>query len=223
MIEIERIDSAKLVYLPNAIPSPPDVEHPGLRAELGIAPNAPVAGTVCVLRPQKDVATMVRAMALVHERVAGLRVVIAGDGPDRRELDQLVASLGLTDVVIFLGRRTDVPDVLATLDVAVSSSVFEGAPLAMLEFMEAGLPIVATAVGGVPDLVAEGLGGYLVAPHDPAALGDRVVATLADGARAREMGEYNRRRRREEFDLDTIVRRLEDLYIELYQRSRPAG
>ena len=114
-----------------------------------------------------------------------------------------------------VGRRTDVPDVLAAFDVAVCSSVFEGSPLAVMEFMEAGLPIVATKVGGVPDLVDEGEGGFLVSPGDAATLAERVCKLLADPEAARRMGEHGQRRRREEFAIDVAARRTEELYERL--------
>jgi glycosyltransferase involved in cell wall biosynthesis len=221
MIEVEHIPPEKIVYIPNGIPEPPAAASQGsVRDELGIGPDQPVVGTVCVLRPQKDVATMLRAMALVAERVADLKVVIAGDGGERPALERLIAELGLGDVVVFLGRRTDVPDVLAAFDVAVCSSVFEGSPLAVMEFMEAGLPIVATKVGGVPDLVDEGEGGYLVAPGDAATLAERVCKLLADPEAARRMGQHGQRRRREEFAIDVAARRTEELYERLYAQAR---
>ena len=114
--------------------------------------------------------------------------------------------------MLFLGVRTDIPDVLAALDIAVSSSDFEGSPLSVMEYMEAARPVVATRVGGVPDLIDDGVHGLLVEPQDPAAFAAAVAQLLRDPERAREMGRRGQERRRAEFDIDVMVRRLEELY-----------
>ena len=116
-------------------------------------------------------------------------------GPDRRArgtgasaLEELTDELGLEDTVMFLGVRTDVPDVLAALDVAVSSSDFEGSPLSVMEYMEAARPVVATRVGGVPDLIDDGEQGLVVEPQDPAGFAAAVAQLLRDPERARRDG-----------------------------------
>jgi glycosyltransferase involved in cell wall biosynthesis len=117
--------------------------------------------------------------------------------------------------VRFLGARGDVPDVLRALDVAVCSSDFEGSPLAVMEYMDAALPIVATSVGGVPDLIEHDVHGLLVPAGDPHALARAIAEMLSDPDRAAAMGARAQERRRREFDIDTLVHRLEDLYLEL--------
>ncbi len=119
-----------------------------------------------------------------------------------------------------LGARTDVPDLLAAADVLASSSDFEGSPLALMEYMEARKPIVATAVGGVPDLIDHDVHGLLVEPRDPVALADAVVSVIRDRERAARLGQAAQERRRREFDLDVLVRRLEGLYVELLGSRR---
>jgi glycosyltransferase involved in cell wall biosynthesis len=215
MIEIEGIDPSDVMFLPNGIPAPPPATGGDVRAELGIAPGAPVIGTVSVLRPQKALDVLLRATQDLLPEFPGLKVLIAGEGDRRFVLEDLAKELGIDDSVIFLGVRTDVPDVLAALDVAVSSSDFEGSPLSVMEFMEAALPIVATRVGGVPDLIEDGAHGLLVEPQDPAAFAAAVARMLRDRDAARAMGERARERRRTEFDIDVMVRRLEQLYTEL--------
>ena len=141
--------------------------------------------------------------------------MIAGEGPERARLEALAAELGVAGQVTLLGRRSDVPDLLAAFDVAVSSSWFEGSPLAMMEYMDAGLPIVATRVGGVPDLIEDRVHGLLVEPGDPDGLAAAIVELLRDRDRAAELGARARERRRAEFDLDGTVRALGDLYERL--------
>jgi glycosyltransferase involved in cell wall biosynthesis len=103
--------------------------------------------------------------------------------------------------------------------VAVSTSDFEGSPLSVMEYMEAAKPVVATRVGGVPDLIDDGVQGLLVEPQDPAAFAAAVAQLLRDPARARELGERGRERRRVEFDIDGMVRRLEELYVRLREEA----
>jgi len=175
-----------------------------------------------VLRPQKGLDVLVQAAAEAARELPALRVAIAGEGPERGRLEALAAELGVEDRVALLGQRSDVPDLLEAFDVAVSSSWFEGSPLAMMEYMDAGLPVVATRVGGVPDLIEDGVHGVLVEPGDPSALAAGIVELVRDRGRAEEMGARARERRRTEFDLDGTVRRLERLYEDLAAaRGRP--
>jgi glycosyltransferase involved in cell wall biosynthesis len=127
----------------------------------------------------------------------------------------LARELGVDGSVRLLGRRTDVPDVLRALDIAVLCSDFEGSPAAVIEYMGAALPVVATSVGGVPDLIEAGKHGLLVPPGEPVALADAIAELLADPESARAMGARGRERRIAEFDIDILVHRLEDLYGEL--------
>jgi glycosyltransferase involved in cell wall biosynthesis len=219
MIEVERIDPQKIVLMVPAIPTPPSPRPRDVRAELGIAAEDPVVGTVCALRPQKALEVLLRAAATLRTEFPGLRVLIVGDGPERERLESAAASLGLGETVQFLGQRTDVLELLTAFDVAASSSDFEGSPLAMMEWMEAGLPVVATRVGGVPDLFDEGREGLLVAPGDPRALAAAIGELLRDPARARELGRKAQERRRREFDLEAVVAKTEALYERLYAAS----
>jgi len=179
---------------------------------------------VGTLRAQKSYDVLIRAVATLRSKNPDVRLVIAGGGPERERLERLIDELGLADVVILLGRRLDVPNLLAGLDVAVCASAFEGSPLAVMEYMEAGLPIVATRVGGVPDLIDDGVHGLLVEPGDPDGLALAVEELLRDRERARALGVRARERRRREFDLDVMVANIEALYAELLSaRSRQAS
>ena len=214
MIEIEGIDPRDVLVMPNGIvPTPPTGRD--IRNELGIAPDAPVIGTVGRLYKQKAPQVLMHAVARLVPEFPRLRVLVVGDGPEHARLAALVDTLQITGAVRFLGLRDDVPDVLAALDLAVSSSQWEGSPLSILEYMGAGLPTVATAVGGVPDLIVDGLHGRLVPPGEPVALADAVAELLRAPDLAQEMGRRARERQRSEFDLASLVRRLERLYEDL--------
>ncbi len=221
MIEIEGVDPKKILHLPNGIAAPPPPTGADLRSELGIPAGAPVIGTISVLRPQKALDVFIRASARLLGEDPDLRVLVAGDGPLRGELTELVHSLGVQDRLLMLGYRSDAPDVLAALDVAVSSSAFEGSPLAVMEYMESARPIVATRVGGVPDLIEDGVHGLLVDPGDEPALTAAIRRMLTDREAARRMGEAARERRRHEFTVEVMVRRFEALYERLVAGAGP--
>jgi glycosyltransferase involved in cell wall biosynthesis len=221
MIEIERVNPEKVLHVPNGIAPPPPPSGADVRAELGIPAGAPVIGTVSVLRPQKALDVFIRASAELLRDDPDLRVLLAGDGPLKGELTELVHGLGVQDRLLMLGYRSDSPDVMAALDVAVSSSAFEGSPLAVMEYMESARPIVATRVGGVPDLIEDGVHGLLVEPGDVTGLAAAIRRMLADREAARRMGEAARERRRREFTVELMVRRLEALYGHLAEGAGP--
>jgi glycosyltransferase involved in cell wall biosynthesis len=213
MRDVEGIPEDRTRYLPNGIPPLATRGH-DVRAELGISRDVPVIGTVSVLRQQKGLDLLIEGAALLVPEFPKLRVLIAGGGfPIHvQRLEAHARALGLGHVVTLLGLRTDVGDVLSAMDVAVSSSRFEGSPLALMEYMAAGKPIVATRVGGVPEIIEDGKSGLLVEPGSVDALARGISTLLRDGERAARMGAEARRRQQAEFDIDTTVRRVEDLY-----------
>ena len=222
MIEVERIPADAVTFVPNGIDALPQGDGARVRRELGVDADAPLLGAVAVLRPQKGLDVLIRAVAAAARELPAVRVAIAGEGPERGRLEELATELGVADRVLLLGHRSDVPDLLAAFDVAVSSSWFEGSPLAALEYMDAGLPVVATRVGGMPDLIEDRVHGRLVEPGDPGALAAAIVEVVRDRDRAAEMGARARERRRAEFDLNGTVRALEEMYERLAaERGRP--
>jgi glycosyltransferase involved in cell wall biosynthesis len=220
MVEIERISPERIRFVPNGIASRALTHGRDLRPELGIALGAPVIGAVGRLRAQKAYDVLIQAGALLRKDHPGLRLVIAGNGSEKQRLETLASELGVHDMVMMLGRRLDIPDLLPMFDIAVSSSDFEGSPLAVMEYMEAARPIVATNVGGVPDLIEDGVHGLLVPPRDPARLAAAIDALLRDPVQAQALGGRARERRRQEFDLDTMVGKIEALYEELLATRR---
>jgi glycosyltransferase involved in cell wall biosynthesis len=218
MIQMERVPPERLVLLPNGVQALPRGDGRALRADLGIASEDPVVGTVCIIRSEKALDVLVRAAALLARCIPSLRVLIAGTGPDRERVEAVTDQLGLSDRVHFTGARNDVRDVLAAIDVAVICSDYEGSPRSILEFMDAGKPIVATKVGGIPEAIEDGVHGLLVPPRDEAALAAAIGGVLADRNGGSEMGARARDRCRREFSLDSTVESLEELYEELYLR-----
>ena len=162
--------------------------------------------------PQKDFITLVRALALV--RSGQFRALLVGDGPDRDKLKAEIRRLGLEASVSLLGERDDVPDLLARSDVFVLATTYESLPLSIIEAMAAGLPVVASAVGGVPELVVDGETGILVPPRDPEALAAALAALVTDRERCRTMGAAARARAETTFDLAAF----QHAHVEAYER-----
>ncbi len=221
MVEVEKIPPAKTRFIPNGIPSFP-APTPGrdVRAELGLGAEQPLIGAVATLRPQKALDVLIRALALIREEIPeAALVIIGGDdtqgGPEQQRLSDLAERLGVDGAVRLLGERFDVPDFVASFDVAALSSDFEGSPLSVMEYMEAAKPVVATAVGGVPDLIEDGVSGLLVSPQDPPALASALSALLRDRTRAAEMGAAGRLKRRREFSIEATADQVGALYEEL--------
>lgn len=220
MIELQKISPDRAVFVPNGIPSLPPASGRDVRAELGIGATDPVVTTVGFLRQPKAMDILIEAAARIAPSFPALKILIVGEGADRPVYEALIERLGVQDTVKLLGLRSDVPDLLATSDVAVLSTNSEGSPLSVMEYMDAGLPVVATRVGGIPDLIEHGVHGLLVEPQDPAGLGDAIARVLGDPEEARRMGEQGRERRKREFDIDVMVENLQDLYMELFATTR---
>jgi glycosyltransferase involved in cell wall biosynthesis len=218
MIEIERIKPSRTLFIPNGVAPLAPASGRDVRAELGIEPGVPLIGIVGLLRAQKAHHVLLHAAAKLTGDWPEMQVLIVGDGPERDTIESLIGELGLQKNVRILGLRADVPDVLSALDIAVCCSDFEGSPLSVLEYMDAALPVVATSVGGIPDLIDSGVHGLLVPAGDSAALARALAELLGDPARARQMGVRGQERRRGEFALDVMVRRFEELYCQLLER-----
>jgi glycosyltransferase involved in cell wall biosynthesis len=170
------VSEKRIVVIPNAVePRPPVNADARLRIEVAGNAQAPLALTVARLDAQKGIAHLVEAAAMVPDVV----FAIAGDGPDRAALEARASALGLDSRVRFLGHRRDVPALLAVADLFVLPSLYEGLPLSVLEAMVAGVPVVATAIGGTDELVSNAT-GTLVPPADPRALAEGIRALLAD-------------------------------------------
>ncbi|MBD3347910.1 MAG: glycosyltransferase [Candidatus Eisenbacteria bacterium] len=181
-----------------------------LRRELGLE-NVRVVGAVGKLSRVKNHALFLRAAARVVGSRKDVAFLIVGDGPLRKDLEELAGWLGLTRRALFLGDRRDVPELLKLMDVFVMPSMSEGLPNAVMEAMAAGLPVVATDVGGVSELVVDGRTGRLVAPDDENELAEAVTSLLEAPGRAAEMGAAGHERVKAGYDVGASVVRFEDV------------
>lgn len=219
MIELERIPAEKVVFIPNGIPERPVGDGTRVRQDLGLEVSDPVVGTVCGLRPEKELETTLRALGRLAPRRPRLRFVVVGDGPERGRLERLARELGVP--ALFLGHRPneEMPDLLAAMDVLVCSSRFEGMPLAVLEWMAAGKAIVASRVGGIPAILEHDREALLVPPRDYAAFADEIARLLDDPLERQRLGEAAQRRQRDGFRFEQTVSRIESLYERLYSEA----
>jgi glycosyltransferase involved in cell wall biosynthesis len=184
------------------------------RRMLGVEPGEVLAGTVANLRPPKEYPVLLRAARDVAARNLPVRFIAVGRGEEEAELLRLHRELGLGDRFRFLGYRDDAVHVLAGCDLFVLPSRYEGIPVAVLEALTMGLPVVATPVGTVPDVVTDGVEGRLVAPGDPAGLASAIEEVAGDPARRRAMAEAAFRKGTE-LDIRRTTRRVEEIYREV--------
>jgi len=185
------------------------------RRELGMSEETFLVGTVARLDPVKNLDMLVEAFAGVRTALANGLLIIIGDGPERRRLENLARAAGVADAVRFLGHRGDVRRLLPAFDVYVNSSISEGVSLTILEAMATNLPVVATAVGGTPEVVADGVTGLLVPARQPAALASALTALGKAPERRAELGSAARLSIEARFQLDGMIERYADVYARL--------
>lgn len=212
------IPQRKTVVIPNGI-DVRDFEHlpakQQVRAALGLPFDQMLIGTVSRLKLVKRLDVLLQAMKSLRD----IYVVIIGDGPERTQLEAMSERAGIASRVHFAGQQDDVRIWLAALDMFVLSSDWEGMPNAVLEAMAAGLPVVATAVGGTPEVVMDGVTGLLVPPRDPGVLAEAIDRLLRDPELRRQMGRAGWERVAAQFDISNPVRRTETLYKQILQEK----
>ncbi len=212
-----RFSAARVTVIDNGVETPvPAATDPLAGVRL---PGHTIVFVAARLDPVKDLPTLVRAIAHLDPRRRRVQLVIAGDGPERAPLEALVAEKQLGDYVKLLGMRFDIGALLCAVDVFALSSLTEGMSLAALEAMAAGLPIVATRVGGNPEIVAHEKTGLLVPAQDPVALGDALARACDDAALRKNWGQAGRALVDRRFSLRRTVERYQELYARLAGRS----
>jgi len=194
-------------------------DHGGAAPPVTTRPRSTVVGTACRLVPAKGVRSLVQALATLRREAPDVRLEIAGSGPDQAAIEHEIQSLGLADRVRMLGWRSDVASLMSKWDVYVQPSLDEGFGIAVLEAMAVGLPVIATAAGGLPELVEQGRTGWLVAPGDSDALAERLRALVLDSERRRAMGAAGKARARDSFSSDQMVSEIARLYDNLVEKT----
>ncbi len=195
-----------------------DAARARLRAELGLSMHQPVVGSIGRLEPVKGHAYLLEAARSVCERHPDAVFVLAGQGQLRESLARQANALGLDRNVRFLGYRDDVATVLAALDIFALPSLSEGLPLSLLEAMAAGKPIVASDVGGIPEVIRDGESGLLARPAAPTELADRILTLIEDPSRARGLADNARAIVSARFGMAAMVSAYENLYRQMSPR-----
>jgi glycosyltransferase involved in cell wall biosynthesis len=210
----EGVDPGLLVVIPNGVRLDAALPPDEARAELGLKADATVVGIVARLRPEKQHEVLLRAAARLVGQNRPLTVCIVGDGPTREALEQLTNDLGLQGVVSWAGERRDAKRIVSAFDVGVICSAWEGLPVASLEILAAGIPLVSTAVGALPEVLSGGA-GLLVEPGDDAGLAAAIASVLDDPNRAAELGRLGRQRIADQYSFARMVADFERVYTEV--------
>lgn len=216
----ERLDGGRALLIPNGVDSArfrpqADAARSQMRGKLGLHHDAIVFGCVAALTPVKRHIDVIAAFAIAQARLPGSRLLLIGDGPLRARIQAQIAELGLDEAVALLGDRPDIESILPALDLGLLASSTEGMSNAVLEMMACGLPVIATAVGGNPQLVAHQTTGLLVPACAPEALAAAMVALAESPDTRRSMAAAARDRVEREFSLHSMAQAFDQLYRRL--------
>lgn len=225
LIEKKRLRASKISVIYNGVDIGAYGQPIGTEAArhaLGIPAGAAVVSIVAGLRRWKDHEMLLNAAGPILEEVPNAHFLIAGDGPERHRLESRARHLGIEARIRFMGVVADIPGLLAATDVVVLTSKHEAFPLSLLEAMAAGLPVVATDVGSVAEIVVEGDTGYIVPSGDPRGFASRVSQVLTDPALAARLGAAGRERVATVFTIERMVERTQELFTDLVM-AKPRG
>lgn len=212
LIEQDGVPYDRVTVIMNALSSTPELPasiQPGLPAELR---NGPLVGLASRLQPEKGVKYFLEAAVRVLQLLPQANFLVMGDGPLRKELQTYAALLGVHKRIHFLGFRLDARALVGLLDVLVVPSLSEGTPVVTLEAMAAGVPVVASTVGGIPEQIRHGREGLLVPPGDSSALAEAILRLLRNPLWMQQLGEAGRQRVLSQFRFPTMVQETEDIY-----------
>ncbi len=218
VIEREKLDEERVVVIRNGVESfaAPGKDPAETRKELGLDENHLVVGMVANFnRSVKGVSLFLDAVPEIVRIVPNARFLLMGRGEEEKELREKARSMGIDSYVVFAGFRQDIHRFYAIMDISALTSFSEGLSITLLESMECGIPVVATRVGGNPEVVVDGETGYLVPPGDVPAFAERTAKLLLDGKLRGKMGEEARRRVESHFRLRDVAAR----YVEIYEES----
>jgi glycosyltransferase involved in cell wall biosynthesis len=222
LMQYEKIPESRLTVIHNGI-NPRltrTVSLEAMRRELGFSPDQLIVGTIGRLEPQKGLDLLLAAVPAVSESCPNARFLIVGGGSLEAELKAQARSLGIADRVVFTGWRTDAIDLMQLLDCFVSTSNFEGLPMVMLEAMAFGKPMVATAVGGVPEILEDGFNGLCIGRRDPALVAAALLRVIKDDVFRHRLGQNSRARYEERFTAQAMAAAYQRIYEQYLQEKK---
>lgn len=211
----EGVPDEKITVIPNGVDTEKFKPTSADKSSIGLPSDALVIGCVAKLRPEKNLGFAIAALPHIREQIPQAHLVLVGDGEEQAKLEAQVQVLGLQDYVHFLGLRHDVPDVLATFDIAFLSSKREGVPLSVLEAQAAGRPVVAPAIDDLPTVVLDEQTGLLFPTGDTNAFVDCIVRLLKDKHLREAMGKQARQHILEKHSMHALIRQREELFTKL--------
>jgi glycosyltransferase involved in cell wall biosynthesis len=223
LLQTHKILAERIVSIPTGAdvrrfhPGPPDLE---LKKRLGLPIDSPVITLVAVLRAQKRHELVIAAAAEVIKVFPQARFIFVGEGPGRNRVKQEIKKAQLESQILMTGYREDIPAILSFTDLGIISSVAEGIPQFLFQIMAMGKPVIATEVGGIPEIVTSGVTGVLIPPEDPAALAKALVQVLGDPGSARRLGEEGRRLVEKEYTVEKMAEKVYRVYQQVYERKQ---
>ncbi len=214
------LSPSRVISIPTGVnlerfhPKPPDAS---LRKNLGVKSQAPLVGTVAFLRPEKGLEVLIEAVRLLRKTIPAVECLIVGEGGEKATLATLIRERGLEHCVHLVGFRQDIPALLTLLDVVVIPSFEEGIPQTLTQALAMERPVVASAVGGVPEVVQDGVTGLLVPPRSPAILSEKIAFLLHHPSSGARMAQMGRQVIQEQYSMESMLIRTEHLYRRLLQ------
>jgi glycosyltransferase involved in cell wall biosynthesis len=184
-----------------------------LRKSFGLNGNDKIVGTIGSLTEEKGHIYLLEAARQVIDKCPECSFLVVGEGSQRRLLQEKTANLGLTGKVVFAGSRKDIPEILSILDISVLPSLKEGLPMALLEAMASKVPVIATKVGAIPNVVEDRINGMLIPPRDPDAIAEAINIILSDGNSAKEMAQKAFEKVRDHYS----SKKMAEKYLTVYQ------
>ncbi len=222
IVRYDKIDPSKILVIPNGVDTErfnPEGNFANIKEEFLIKDNDIVIGFVGRIVPAKGLEYLIDTLSYLKEEFKNLKLLIIGEGSLVDGLKEKSKENNVNDSVIFTGRRRDIPDILSCIDIFVMPSIAEGLPNALLEAMAMGKPIVATEVGGIPEVIKNGSNGQLVPPRDPGALAMAIKEFIGNGQLATKMGQAARNLVLDNYSIGKTAQKWQSLYLSILKEK----
>lgn len=220
----EGISPDKVVAIPTGIDTSrfdPEKVDGKLKQELGLKPEIPLVGTIAILRKKKGHRILLEAIPLILKKIPDAVFVFAGDGPQKENIITKIEQLGLSDKVFMLGLRKDIPNILKSIDVFVLPTLQEALGTSFIEAMAMEKPVIGTNVGGVGEVIKDGINGYLVEPDNPHALAEAIIMALQDKEKLSIIGIEGRKIAKQNYTVEKMCEKMHALYSSLLKDKAP--